>query len=189
MKHLLKSIADVVARELGVGHSEVVYQKAMSLMLQHQKVLHHSEYHLPISFQIPETSCSFHIGDERIDILIYDEHHHIHVVELKAVSTKITPSKVSPKSLLNSAHVQLLKYIHMLQRTVSEKIVNGYVINFRQSVSIHDPTSMDIEFDTYNTHTQTWEFGHTVQDSIEPTQNKDDIIHEHPNVLVLDTSL
>ena len=180
MKHLLQSIAHVVARELGVGHSEVVYQKAMSLMLQHHNIIHHAEYHLPISFQIPDTSNPFHIGDERIDILLYDEHNHVHVVELKAVSTKITPSKVSPKSLLNSAHVQLLKYIHMLQRTVTKKIVHGYVINFRQSVSIHEPSNMDIEFDTYDTDTKTWTFGHDEQ-----TPNKDDIMNKHPNVLVL----
>jgi hypothetical protein len=74
--------------------------------------------------QIPEIDSSsitltpntFHIGDERIDILMYDDKQQVHIVELKAVAAKLSPINASSCSVLSAPYVQLLKCIRMLRK-------------------------------------------------------------------------
>lgn len=154
----LRSACLATAAALGPGHSEAVYQKAVALGLQHANVSHHCEYHVPVSFEPVDGAGSFHIGSERIDVLFYDERQRVHVVELKAVAASVSPKRGAPSQAMPAAHVQLQKYVRLLHRTGVE-VCTGYVVNFRQAVSLREPEAMTLEFDTYDVATRTWTFG------------------------------
>ena len=179
-----------VARQLGPGHSEAVYQKATSLMLQAHNRTHHCEYHVPVPFRPhilgnmdslkasrsvtplmyalnPMTEVTdakaFHVGSERIDILMYDDDCKAHVVELKAVGASLSPKRdpVPPDQTMPAAHVQLLKYVRLLKQDsrTDNALAAGYVINFRQSVTFGTPDVMPVEFDVYDCVSERWTFG------------------------------
>ena len=160
----LYRISHFVAKQIGPGHSEAVYQKAMALALQHENVRNHCEYCVPVPYypEYPETTTSFHVGSERIDILFYDTVDKVHVVELKAVSANLSPASIppSPNKIMPPSHVQLLKYVRLLHHhpDMQEKLVTGYVINFRQSVTFGAPDEMEVEFDAYDVTNKEWLF-------------------------------
>ena len=114
MKELLLKLINHVSKTLGPGHSENIYQKALSIVLQHHNIKHHCEFHVPVS--IAYESNKYHIGDERIDILIYDNLNEIHIVELKAIQGSIySNSNITTNMSAHPAHIQLMKYIRLLQ--------------------------------------------------------------------------
>jgi hypothetical protein len=166
-------VCQLVGQQLGAGHSEVVYQKACGQFLQAMGVSHHMEHHVPVVVQIPDAlltqhiqsplSTTFHVGDERIDILMYDNACEVHIVELKAVCTKVSPAKPSPHSVLSASHVQLLKYIRLLRKDsiYASRIHTGYLVNFRQHVVHGAPHTMTVEFDIYDAKKDEWIFGYT----------------------------
>lgn len=164
-------IVQYIGENIGPGHSEVVYQKGCSQILQSHRISHHTEHHVPIVLQIPEIDSSsitltpntFHIGDERIDILMYDDNQQVHIVELKAVAAKLSPINASSCSVLSAPHVQLLKYIRMLRKDekYAGRIHTGYLVNFRQHVTHDTPDVMTVEFDIYDAATDTWTFNYT----------------------------
>lgn len=190
---LLRAACLAVARQLGPGHSEAVYQKATSLMLQAHNRTHHCEYHVPVPFQphvlggvdtlaasravappayaldTPAATASvtastaFHVGSERIDILLYDDDCKAHVVELKAVGASLSPKRdpVPPDQTMPAAHVQLLKYVRLLRQDprTHDALAAGYVVNFRQSVTFGAPEAMPVEFDVYDCASERWTFG------------------------------
>lgn len=157
-------VCQSVAKQLGAGHSEVIYQKACGTLLQSQGVRHHLEQHVPVTFTPPAApETVFHIGDERIDILMYDDSQNVHVAELKAIGAKVSPMKPTPQSLLSASHVQLLKYLRLLEKnaTYQGRLHTGYVVNFRQHVTMGAPDSMVVEFDMYDAHQKQWCFNYT----------------------------
>ena len=169
------TICHDVAKQLGAGHSEAVYQKACGQFLQANHVSHHLEQHVPVVVTVPTvptvpTSLNpsasqpqvFHIGDERIDILMNDNGN-VHVAELKAIGAKVTPTKVTPQLQLSASHVQLLKYVRLLQKDVTyqSQLTTGYVVNFRQHATQGAPYDMTVEFDVYDVLQQKWHFGYT----------------------------
>ena len=187
---LLRATCLAVARQLGPGHSEAVYQKATSLMLQAHNRTHHCEYHVPVPFRPhvvggvdsleasrsvapsayaldmaadKSVAPSFHVGSERIDILLYDDDCKLHVVELKAVGASLSPKRepVPPDQTMPAAHVQLLKYVRLLKQDsrTHDAIAAGYMVNFRQSVTFGAPNSMPVEFDVYDCTSEQWTFG------------------------------
>ena len=190
---LLRAACIAVARQLGPGHSEAVYQKATSLMLQAHNRTHHCEYHVPVPFRphvlggvdtlsasravAPPahaldttaetagvtTSTAFHVGSERIDILLYDDDCKAHVVELKAVGGSLSPKRdpVPPDQTMPAAHTQLLKYVRLLRQDprTQDALVAGYVVNFRQSVTFGAPEAMPVEFDVFDCASKQWTFG------------------------------
>lgn len=190
---LLRAACLAVARQLGPGHSETVYQKATSLMLQAHNRTHHCEYHVPVPFRPhvlggvdtlaasravtspayaldtaadtagATASTAFHVGSERIDILLYDDECKAHVVELKAVGASLSPKRdpVPPDQTMPAAHVQLLKYVRLLRQDprTHDALVAGYVVNFRQSVTFGAPEAMPVEFDVYDCASERWAFG------------------------------
>jgi GxxExxY protein len=148
-----------VAREMGPGHSEAIYQKSLSLLLQDKGIRHQCEYHVPVSFSVGHKT--FNVGDERIDILLYDEQNNIHVVELKAVTASVCPrTAVTDATVASGAHLQIMKYLRLLQRSdLSDVVVSGIVVNFKQSVKFKDLSAMDVEMDHYDVKSGKWTFG------------------------------
>lgn len=203
---LLYSICNSVGRQLGAGHSEAIYQKACGQYLQSFGISHQLEQHVPVilhttdnaNIQLstdnaaPTTSSTvFHIGDERIDILAYDSFNNIHIIELKAIGARVSPSKPSPKTILNASHVQLLKYVRLLTKEdrYKKQLVKGYVINFRQHVFLEDPYAITVEFDVFDVVNQQWTFGYSPNSATTSTDASDErtICTEPPSVIVLDT--
>lgn len=173
------TVCQLVGKQLGAGHSEVVYQKACGQFLQALGVAHHMEHHIPVVVHVPDTlwtqqtranssatptpPTAFHVGDERIDILMYDSARGVHIVELKAVGAKVSPTQPSPQSVLSASHVQLLKYIRLMRKdsTYASRINTGYLVNFRQHVVHGAPDAMTVEFDIYDAQKDEWTFGYT----------------------------
>lgn len=163
-RHRLQRVVEQVASQLGAGHSEAVYSKACSAQLQSEGVLHLCEHRTPVVYW-PEDSPSFgepfHISNERIDILAYEpgDEGRVHVLELKAVAARVSPRQpVTAQSVVPAAHVQLLKYVRNLQRSdpsLALRVVEGHVVNFRQSVTFEDP-EMRVEFDTLDVEREVW---------------------------------
>ena len=174
METLLPSIFQKVARKLGPGHSESIYQKAASLLLTDASILHHCEYHVPVTFSFQKSSASttvataspnitYNIGDERIDILAYDAHGNIHVIELKAVQNTLCPVNVrtgetTAATIAPPAHVQAMKYIRLLEiQQSSPTVKSAFVVNFRQSVRFQTQT-LNVEIDYYDNILKKWNF-------------------------------
>lgn len=185
----LRSVCLAVAKQLGPGHSESVYQNATSLMLQEQHLTHHCEYHVPIPFyphslhatdpqmnSMKHTQSSFHVGSERIDILLYNHENEAHVIELKAVAATLSPKRnpVPPEQTMPAAHVQLLKYLRLLKRDprTHDSLTAGYVVNFRQSVTFGEPEDMLVEFDVFDCSSNDWSLGHGMSVKEEPLIDK-----------------
>ena len=170
LRNTFHTICEQVGNQLGVGHSEMVYQKACGQFLQAHRIPHQMEQHVPVVVHVETPNVSstastrvFHVGDERIDILMYDEENNVHVVELKAIGTKVSPAKPTPQSLLSASHAQLLKYIRLLQEDLAyrSRLTAGYVVNFRQHVTHGAPHEMPVEFDVYDVQQKQWDFGYT----------------------------
>lgn len=148
-----------IARSLGPGHSECIYQKALSLLLQKHDVQHVCEFTVPIMMQSEEPSSArnrarlFNLGGERIDVMMYDDDGNAHIVELKAIAASVALKRDYHHTAIPTPHMQVMKYINM--RPVKD-IVRGYVINFRQAATFAEPCCMPVEFVSYDTETKAW---------------------------------
>lgn len=145
-----------VQQQLGIGHAECIYQKGISLMLQSKQISHVCEFHVPISFSLPVSTNDanvFNIGDERIDLVLYDADKNAYIVELKAITGTILTKAMLPTQQLPSPYLQLLKYIKM-QPVPS--IVKGYVVNFRQTTTFASPFNTPIEMVEYDAIDGSW---------------------------------
>lgn len=103
-----------VAKEMGKGHAEKVYQEALSLELQSRKIFHISEQTLPLMYK------GYQIGGNhsiRLDICLQNFLDFIY--ELKATNTPIQQANLW----------QLLRYMRI------KKYNYGAVVNFNQSLS------------------------------------------------------
>jgi GxxExxY protein len=108
----IQEMAHTVAKTLGKGRVEGVYQRAMSIELQKKNMAHTMEEVITIPYE------GITVGHERADIHIYDEHFPC-ILELKATGTAIQPKE----------HHQAISYMRTL------KCSFGAVINFNQSHS------------------------------------------------------
>ena len=165
---ILTSCVRHIAHSLGPGHSECIYQKALSLLLQSNGVSHVCEYNVPITM-LPMTGGAggqpqpqphllelppFNLGGERIDIMMYDDDSNAHIVELKAIAASVAiKPDYQATAAMSVPLMQVMKYINM--RPVKE-IVRGYVINFRQAATFAEPCCMPAEFVSYDTETKAW---------------------------------
>tara|TARA_Y200000002_G_C22629887_1_gene642000 strand:- start:729 stop:1307 length:579 start_codon:yes stop_codon:yes gene_type:complete len=160
MKELLIELINHVSKSLGPGHSEIIYQKALSILLDHHNIKHSCEFHVPVS--ISYESNKYNIGDERIDILIYDNLNSVYILELKAIQGSIySTTKITDNTSAHPAHIQLMKYIRLLESNhdflESKKKINiGFVINFRQSIKFNSLSNMNIEIDYFDNINKKW---------------------------------
>lgn len=111
--NLIVSISKEVARGLGKGREENVYQKALSNELQKKRVIHNSEETIPIIYK------GIGVGYERMDITIDESSFLGIILELKAISGTIQPK-----------HIWQL---HSYMLNIEYKY--GVVINFNQGIN------------------------------------------------------
>ncbi len=101
--------AQAVMKELGPGHRESVYAKALSVSLWRAGVAHRTEVDIPVLF------CGECVGHGRADLIVGSC-----VVEIKAL-------RHAPREAL----AQLAKYVDNL-RAVERRVFHGVVVNFGQ---------------------------------------------------------
>jgi len=120
MLEVIRHVCDTIFQQLGQGHSEAVYQKALILELYNMGATSvESEKHVPVFF-VDIKKIQHTIGDERIDILArFNET--IILIELKAVTS------------INHANIeqQVLKYRRSL-KALNINPTFSFAINFPQ---------------------------------------------------------
>jgi GxxExxY protein len=123
----IKQMCIEVAKELGKGRAECVYQNAMCQELQMAGIRYISEETLRITYK------GVFVGHERADIHIVEPYNM--VLEMKATSSEIRPDE----------YWQVISYM----KTVGSKF--GAVINFNQSPS----KMLQVEFIVINNNNST----------------------------------
>ena len=122
MINKIKKIAKDVFNELGSGHSESVYQKAMEVGLRLEKIPYENQRIVPIFYK------KYNVGQEIPDIIVNEGNNGKVIVELKAVSSKLSLKE----------EVQVRKYMEVLG------IDKGVLINFLQPDSKQTPDEPEI---------------------------------------------
>jgi GxxExxY protein len=117
----IKKIAKDVFNELGSGHTEAVYQKAMEVGLRLEKIPYENQKVVPIYYK------EYNVGEGYTDLIINDAKGRI-IIELKAVGSKLS----------NKEETQLRKYMAVLG------INKGILINFPQPGSKSTPNEPEV---------------------------------------------
>lgn len=125
-------LAERIYDQLGTGHTEYIYHRAMEVELRSMGINYESERRVLITYRIGEKIYT--LGEERIDI--YDHTNRI-IVELKAVTnstdTMIQGLDISSDiSSVNKYIDQIRKYDRFLQK-IGITSEYGILINFPQS--------------------------------------------------------
>ncbi len=115
---LLYKIAMRVYEELGPGHTEYIYHRAMEAELRSRKINHETEKRVLILYKT-EDGIEYTLGEERLDIFLPDNNT---IVELKAIVTSPREQEIA----------QVHKYFREL-RKVKVEAKYGIIINFSQS--------------------------------------------------------
>jgi GxxExxY protein len=127
-KDFIISICKAVYAQLGSGHSESIYQKALQAELQCQGLVVDTEY--PLSVEYCDTKGRKHfLSSERIDIYIHqdstslflDNKYNNIILELKATTKTPGPTETE----------QVKKYLREFWKK-GNQIPYGIVINFPQ---------------------------------------------------------
>jgi len=108
MDETLPKILIKVFDVLGSGYKEHIYQRAIEIEFQKEKILFHSEVICPINYS------GIQVGFERADIVTYSESIPTSVLELKSQTNSITKKEF----------IQIYKYLSNLNIKI------GYIINF-----------------------------------------------------------
>lgn len=130
MLSIIRTAANKVFQQLGKGHSEKIYHKALGYELAINGFNITNEYHVPIKY-IDSMGVEHILESERIDIFIHnykdvDKHSKNVILELKAIS----------KTIQDQERNQVMKYIRQLKDI---HFSHGIVINFPQSFNrIHE---------------------------------------------------
>ena len=127
MHTTLRQTALHVARQLGTGHTEAVYQSAYSQLLHEQHIAHQTEVPVPVTLTT-RVGTVLSVGTTRVDMLVHDTHDGspvAHVIEFKAAPPKRLTTMMQP------AHMQLGKYLRALHKHPTP-VTWGHVIGFVQ---------------------------------------------------------
>lgn len=111
-------IADKVYQQLGPGHTEFIYHRAMEIELRLNNYNYETEKRVLINYK-DDKGRVYNLGEERIDLYIHD---HDIIIELKAIVN-------SPKE---SEIAQVYKYYRELKK-IGLKPKYGLLINFPQA--------------------------------------------------------
>ena len=125
----IPKIAQRVYEQLGSGHTESIYHRAMEIELRHLGIQYEIEKRVLITYNIND--IKYTVGEERIDLFLID--HNI-IIELKATSA-------SPKE---KEFAQLNKYYRELKKMgiICNK---GLIINFPQARTYAADDVVDIQ--------------------------------------------
>ena len=110
-------LATKIFNNLGTGHTEFIYHRAMEIELQENNILFETEKRLIITYQ-GNNGHIYTLGEERIDLYIVDENI---IIELKSI---INPPK-------ETEIAQVYKYQRELQK-MGVNVKYGIIINFPQ---------------------------------------------------------
>ena len=139
----IKDIANKVFSNLGTGHSEYIYDRAMEIELRKYNISYESEKRCVINYI--SDGINYSIGEERIDLYLYPSNdiiHHKIIIELKST---VNPPK-------ENEIAQLYKYKRELNK-IGENPIYGYIINFPQPTPKGSKESVDIlEINLSNTN-------------------------------------
>ena len=128
---LLHNIAKRVYNELGPGHNEKIYQKAMKYELDLHNIPVDMESHVTVTYC--DSSGNIHnLESERIDLFIHTNPPKI--AELKAVQRNIQETE----------KVQIRKYFKELNKS-GVHVPYGFLINFPQPNSKETRQEVDFE--------------------------------------------
>lgn len=133
---LISSAANNVFNQLGPGHSEKIYHKALHSELVCLGFNITSEYHVPIIYTDSKNNSHI-LESERIDIFMHynDKYKELTnknvILELKAIS----------KNIQEQERNQVLKYVKQLKNI---DISYGVVINFPQPTSKETRSEIEI---------------------------------------------
>lgn len=133
LNNIIKNAAVKVFSQLGPGHSEKIYHKALHSELVCIGFNITSEYHVPIIY-VDSKNNKHILESERIDIFIHNNDNYNElkngnvILELKSISRNIQEPEKN----------QVMKYINRLKDI---NILYGIVINFPQ------PTNKEIKND------------------------------------------
>lgn len=135
MDEKIRMLAQRAFVQLGSGHSEYVYHRALELEFRCHGFRYEAEKHLPVVYV---DSCGHRntIADARIDFVLRLDDKAI-LVELKAVNAKPRPQDLA----------QLRKYARLL---LPESVAQGLLINFPQAGT--KPARAEIDFERVSLH-------------------------------------
>lgn len=113
----LFNIASRVYNELGSGHSEYIYQRAMEIELRSRNITYECEKRVLVTYSDINNKV-YNLGEERIDLYLLD--HNI-IIELKAIITPPREGEIA----------QIKKYYRELKK-IGITPTYGIIINFPQ---------------------------------------------------------
>ena len=116
---LLFELSNRIYREMGSGHTESIYQKALTIELINHDIYHEKEKRVLITYQDKKHGRVYSLGEERVDVFLLDYNL---IIELKAVNNIPREQELT----------QIKKYYRELLKagTILDKW--GLIINFPQ---------------------------------------------------------
>jgi len=115
LEEKIKGIAQDVYGELGSGHSEAVYQKAMEVGLRLEHISFESQKVIELLYE------AHYVGEEYLDLLVTADSERL-IVELKAVGSSISsPEEQQLRNYLNHLGIQKGLLINFPQPSASKK--------------------------------------------------------------------
>jgi GxxExxY protein len=124
------NIAERVYKQLGPGHNERIYHKAMTYELWCNGFSIDTEMNVVVSYTDSKEHTHF-LESERVDIFI---HSHNIIIELKAIQRDIQAQEIC----------QIRKYFNELSK-IGKNVSYGIIINFRQPNTKDIPDSIDVK--------------------------------------------
>lgn len=118
-EELLLSIVKKVYNTMGTGYKEAIYQKCVSVELNNNQIFHGNEITIPIYYG------DYIVGQQRLDIGIYQDGSLTTILEFKAQDSKLG----------NKECIQINRYLK------NTKAKTGYIINFKMTIFEKDPTN------------------------------------------------
>ena len=126
LNELIKNSSQEIYNQLGSGHNEKIYHKALKYELDCLNINTDMERHVNVSYKDSKGKIHF-LESERIDLYMFGNNYDI-ILELKAISGQITEKEIE----------QIKKYFRELKKE-NKKIGYGIILNFTQ------PTSKEIK--------------------------------------------
>jgi len=116
---LLLDLSRRVYQEMGPGHTENIYHKALAIELRNHNIHYETEKRVLITYHDRQNNRKYTLGEERIDLFLLDYNL---IIELKAVTTEPREPELA----------QIRKYYRELLKSEYRLDSWGLIINFPQ---------------------------------------------------------